>query len=103
VTPVDAIERWQAQAADLPGADLIAAGLRQLSADERGPEAWLVLVAATRLRQLGVPLPVVEATQTPELALYALADGVGGAGAFAAHNAGLGRLDRFLRAAARGA
>ena len=100
MSEAERIEAWYAQSRGLPGADLIAEGLRQLACGRRGPEAWLVLVATQRLRQAGVPVPHVEAATEPELALYDRVAETGGAGAHAAYNAWIGRLGRFLRAVA---
>lgn len=100
MTDAEQIDAWYAESRGLPGADVIAEGLRQLAAGQRGPEAWLLLVATRRLRQAGVPLPDVEVTTEPERALYDLVGATGGAGAHAAYNAWIGRLDRFLRAVA---
>lgn len=57
---------------DLPGADLVTAGIAALRRREFTVEALLVAVGAPRLRRAGLDLP--EATgepETPELALYA--------------------------------
>lgn len=62
---------------DLPGADLVLAGLDALDALARGeqdeftPEALLVAIGARRLRAAGLVLPDAPALpEHPELALY---------------------------------
>jgi hypothetical protein len=41
----------------LPGADLVAQGLRDLADERESHEAWLVLIGAPRLRMLGLDVP----------------------------------------------
>lgn len=53
---------------DVPGNELVEAGLADLERGELTVEALLVAVGAPRLRALGVPVP--EAPSQPELALY---------------------------------
>lgn len=97
--------RWHARAratrarrvTDLPGVDLVAAGLRDL---ERGVEtaaALLVSIGAPRLRRLGldVPRPVAD----PERRLYALLAREDAGAAHGRYNALVRRLVSFERAA----
>ncbi|MCY3813152.1 MAG: hypothetical protein OXH15_15255 [Gammaproteobacteria bacterium] len=53
---------------DVPGNELVEAGLADLERGEMTVEALLVAVGAPRLRSLGLPVP--ETTSQPELALY---------------------------------
>ncbi|MCA9490164.1 MAG: hypothetical protein KC621_09575 [Myxococcales bacterium] len=84
---------------DLPGADLIEAGLADLCAGEITPSALLVAIGAPRLRALGidVPSPLPEA---PEHALYLLLASRG-EDAHSAFNAYRRRLVSFQRALER--
>lgn len=86
--------------ADLPGADLISAGLADLAAGRRTLEAALVSLATTRLRGLGVEMPVAPLENASDM-LYELVDKqVGEAGAHSRYNALRRRLSSFLRALA---
>ena len=84
--------------ADLPGADLIEAGLADLSRGVETVESLLVSIAAPRLRALGytVPAPVPD----PELRLYHRLASLHGAAAHSRYNALVRRLVSFQRAAA---
>ena len=90
--------------ADLPGSDVVLAGLdalRELARGERDRftvEALLVTVGARRLRAAGLPVPhVAPWPEQPELALYhAIADDQ--ADAHSQYNALLRRLVSFERA-----
>lgn len=53
---------------DVPGNELVEAGLADLERGEMTIEALLVAVGAPRLRTLGLPVP--ETPSQPELALY---------------------------------
>ena len=56
---------------DVPGNELVAAGLADLERGEMTIEALLVAVGAPRLRALGLPVPETPVTLgQPELALY---------------------------------
>jgi len=56
---------------DVPGNELVEAGLADLKRGEMTVEALLVAVGAPRLRALGLPVPETPATPgQPELALY---------------------------------
>jgi len=84
--------------ADLPGAELIAAGLADLGNQAETDESLLVSMAASRLRALGfdVPAPFVD----PELRLYSRLAARHGAAAHSRYNALVRRLVSFQRAAA---
>lgn len=84
---------------DLPGADLIEAGLADLCAGEVTANALLVAIGAPRLRALGieVPSPLPEA---PEHALFLLL-AARGDDAHSAFNAYRRRLVSFQRALER--
>lgn len=55
--------------AGLPGAEQIDRGLRDLAEGRLSTEAWLVAVAAGRLRALGLAVPD-SLPEDPDLALY---------------------------------
>jgi hypothetical protein len=83
--------------ADLPGADLVDRGLRDLAAGEASIEALLVSRATTRLRSCGVAVdnPLPDADRE----LYLLLDKRDGDGAHSAYNALTRRLVSFMHAA----
>lgn len=83
---------------NLPGADLIEAGIAALQRAERTVEALLVALAAERLRNVGLDVPdAADDIETPNLALYAAVRDLGG-GHFE-YNALLGRLASYAGAA----
>jgi hypothetical protein len=82
---------------DLPGADLVDAGLRDLQAGRRTAPALLLLGARARLAQDGIRLPVVD-VPNPERALYDLLDSEDPPGAPARYNALRQRLVSFCHA-----
>ena len=83
---------------NLPGADLVAAGIAALQRRDFNVEALLVAVGAPRLRRAGLVLPVAAGEpEAPELALYdALLSGKGDA--HSRYNALIRRLVSFERA-----
>lgn len=90
--------------ADLPGAELVCAGLDALHAVARGeregfaPEALLVAIGARRLRAAGLAVPDAPGwPEQPELALYD-AIGEAHADAHSRYNALIRRLVSFERA-----
>jgi hypothetical protein len=83
----------------LPGADLVAAGLRDLERGEVSVPALVVLVGAPRLRRLGVPVPEAAVT-SPEHRLYSALAAEDSDAAHARYNALIRRLVSFERAAA---
>lgn len=89
---------------DLPGAELVSAGLAALERGEPTAEALLVTIGAPRLRQAGLAVPTLPGIQEPELALYAALCAAEEVDAHSAYNALLRRLVSFERAfEARGA
>lgn len=84
-------------AKDLPGADLVEQGLRDLASGIHSVEALLVSMSAPRLRALGILVPTT--LPGPELALYRLLAGQHGAAAHARYNALVRRIVSFQRAA----
>ncbi len=84
---------------DLPGADLVAAGLEALEHGEATVEALLVSVGAPRLRAAGLDVPDLACIeQPPELALYAALGADGQGNAHSRYNALIRRLVSFERA-----
>ncbi|HEU4598988.1 MAG TPA: hypothetical protein VFS26_04520 [Solirubrobacterales bacterium] len=81
----------------LPGADLIASGLTDLSAGRETTEALLVSIGAPRLRSLGYE--VRSPFDSPEHRLYLRLARDKGNGAHSAYNALIRRLVSFERAA----
>lgn len=85
--------------ADLPGGDLLRDGLRDLAAGRATLPALLLQIAAPRLREhgLAVPLPAADAPAA-ELCLYARLEKEHGAGGYACYRALLGELDSLVNA-----
>ena len=87
---------------DLPGAELVAAGISALAEGRMTIEALLVTVGARRLRDGGLDVPDPQALGgTPELALYQALCATGEADAFGRYNSLLRRLVSFERALER--
>jgi hypothetical protein len=84
--------------AGLPGADLVAEGLRDLAAGRETVASLLVEVGAPRLRQLGIAVP--GETIRPEHRLYALLTRQSSDSAHSRYNALVRRLVSFERALA---
>ena len=85
---------------DLPGGDLIAAGIAALDRGERTQEALLVAVAPNRLEALGLSVPPAAfEIDDPNMALYAAVSE--GGGGHSQYNALLRRLSSFIRAASQ--
>jgi hypothetical protein len=83
----------------LPGAELVARGLADLSAGIESDASLLVAIGAPRLRRLGVPVPDLAALPSdPELRLYRLLGRTEGNAAHSAYNALVRRLVSFERA-----
>ncbi len=83
---------------NLPGADLVMAGIAALRRRDFNVEALLVAVGAPRLRRAGLDLPpAASEPEAPELALYAALRGAGG-DAHSRYNALIRRLVSFERA-----
>lgn len=83
--------------ASLPGADLVARGIADLSSGAETIEALLVSIGAPRLRALGLAIP--EAFPSPEHLLYARLQAEDPNSAHTRYNALLRRLVSFERAA----
>ena len=87
---------------DLPGADLVAAGIEALRRGERTVEALLVAVGARRLRAAGLEVPrVPELPDAPELMLYAAVAAAHPRDAHSRYNGLIRRLVSFERALER--
>jgi hypothetical protein len=84
--------------AGLPGGDLVASGLRDLMRGVETNEALLVSVAASQLRQLGIP--VEGAVRDAEHRLYERLRAEDEDGAHARYNALVQRLVSFEQALA---
>lgn len=78
---------------DLPGADLVARGLEDLSHQRETVEAALVSVGRPRLEGSGLPVP--NALDDPEERLYVLLEREHGDGTHSAYNALIRRLVSF--------
>jgi len=89
----------QGPLADLPGADLVDRGVRDLAAGRRSVEALLVSRATVRLRSCGVS--VSEPFPDADEGLYRLLCERDGTGAHSACNVLTRRLVSFMRAAER--
>jgi hypothetical protein len=86
--------------ADLPGSELVAQGLIDLAARRETEAALLLEIAAPRLRNLGVSLPVLDDDdhgQSPEHRLYALLSAR--SDAYSRYNSLLARIASYARAA----
>ncbi len=81
----------------LPGADLVGAGLADLSRGVSSVEALLVSVAAARLRRIGIDVPA--AIPDPEDKLYEMLAESDPDSAHSRYNALIRRLVSFERAA----
>lgn len=81
----------------LPGADLVQAGLADLSNGIESVPSLLVSIGAPRLRHIGLDVP--HPFPSPELRLYALLQRTEGDGAHSRYNALIRRLVSFERAA----
>lgn len=83
---------------ELPGAELVSAGLDALERGEPTVEALLVAIGASRLRHAGLDVPTLPGIQEPELALYSALCKAGKVDAHSAYNALIRRLVSFERA-----
>ena len=87
------------EVSQLPGADLLETGLRDLFADIESASALLVAIGAPRLRRVGITLPPPERMPPhPEHRLYQLLASQRGRGAHSSYNALIRRLVSFERA-----
>ena len=83
----------------LPGADMVQQGIRDLEAGVRSIPAFLVSMAPTKLRLLGLEVPE-ETLESPEMGLYELLALEHGDGAHSKYNSWRRQLVSFMRAAA---
>lgn len=83
---------------NLPGAELVSAGLAALKRGEPTIEALLVTIGASRLRHAGLEVPSLPGMRDCELALYTALCETGGTDAHSAYNALIRRLVSFERA-----
>src|SRR3954470_20834953 len=82
----------------LPGEELIRPGLKDLAAGRETAESLLIEIAESRLRDAGLPVPVIPpAAQEAELRLYALLCEKYDLEAHYHFNALTQRLDKFCR------
>ncbi|HEV7404808.1 MAG TPA: hypothetical protein VGO11_17835 [Chthoniobacteraceae bacterium] len=82
----------------LPGEELIRPGLEDLAAGRESEEALLIEMAQTRLREAGLPVPVIPpASPEAELRLYALLGRKHDLEAHYQFGALTQRLDKFCR------
>ena len=87
---------------DLPGADLVARGIRALRSGETTVEALLVSVGATRLRAAGLDIPPAPPLpHSPEISLYLAIGADHPRDAHSRYNALIRRLVSFERALER--
>jgi|SRR5215218_259521 len=84
---------------DLPGADLLIAGLDDLRDGHDTTSAALVQMAAPRLRDIGFEIPPKSEDEPAGHHLYDLLAAVDPAGAHSRYNALVGRMVSFARAA----
>jgi hypothetical protein len=82
---------------DLPGGDLVAAGLADLERGDESVAALVVSIGAPRLRRLGYTVP--DLFDDPERQLYAFLAREDAASAHGRYNALIRRLVSFERAA----
>jgi hypothetical protein len=83
---------------NLPGHELVSAGLRDLAAGRETEASLLVTMAAPRLRRLGLDVPPGDPQQNASHRLYELLT-YGQDGAHSRYNALVGRIVSFARAA----
>jgi hypothetical protein len=86
---------------DLPGGDIVEAGLADLRAGRQSESALAVTIAAPRLRRLGIDVPsqTGRPAAPPEHRLYNLLGQQPGGGAHSRYNALLARMASFASAA----
>lgn len=92
------LDRLPEKLRDLPGAELVEAGLRDLADGRETEAALLVLVGAPRLRALGLEI-ASSPFDRPEHRLYRLLQQSDADGAHARYNALVRRLVSFERTA----
>lgn len=82
---------------DLPGADLVEAGIRDLAQNKISVESLLVSIGAPRLRKIG--FVITDPIQSPNIRLYELLAQSDPNGAHSRYNSYIRRLISFERAA----
>lgn len=88
-------------AAELPGAELVVAGLADLAAGRETSSAAAVAMASQRLRAIGLEVPAASWSVPPSHRLYELLAGEDPRNAHSHYNAIVRRLVSFARAAER--
>ena len=83
---------------DLPGAELVAAGLDDLRAGDQTASAAAVAMAAHRLGAAGIEVPQAPWGEPPAHRLYALLAAEDGRNAHSRYNAIVRRMVSFARA-----
>ncbi|HZR17755.1 MAG TPA: hypothetical protein VFE51_10545 [Verrucomicrobiae bacterium] len=90
-----------AQPVLLPGEELVRQGLVDLGDNRTTDESLLVLIAAPRLRGLGIAIPAVRLTQAAEHELYERVEERLGTGAHSYYNSLIRRIVSYARAVER--
>jgi hypothetical protein len=85
----------------LPGHDLVKRGIEELSADRVTDFSLLVLIAAPRLKRLGIRIPERTFPRPYEHQLYARLDARLGVGAHSYYNSLIRRIVSYARALER--
>jgi hypothetical protein len=85
----------------VPGQELVRQGLADLGANRTTDESLLVLIAAPRLRGLGIEVPAVRLTQAPEHELYERVEERLGTAAHSYYNSLIRRIVSYARALER--
>jgi len=85
--------------AELPGADLVRDGIRDLERGDATANALLIAMAAPRLRHAGVDVPAGAIAGRPSHQLYELLASENGLSAHSRYNALVRRIVSFARAA----
>src|SRR2546422_6653230 len=85
----------------LPGADLVERGLADLAGGRVSDASLLVLIAAPRLKRLGVQVPERSSQQPYEHQLYARLEERLGAGAHSHYNSLIRRIVSYARSLER--
>ena len=85
----------------LPGADLVEQGLADLASGRVSDASLLVLIAAPRLKRLGVQVPERSPQQPYEHQLYARLEERLGAGAHSHYNSLIRRIVSYARSLER--
>jgi hypothetical protein len=87
--------------ARLPGEDLVEQGLADLAQDTISDAALLVLIAAPRLRRLGMEIPIRHFSEPCEHLLYARLEQRLGTDAHSQYNSLIRRIVSYARARER--